>query len=401
MLSDTKIRNSKPREKPYKLFDGQGLYLLIKSKSQRWWRFKYQSDGKEKLLSLGIYPDVSLKQAREKRDELRRNVAAGIDPSLQRRAMQQADASSFEGVAREWHAKRLHTWTQEHAARILRRLEKDIFPWVGTRPIAELIAPEVLAVLRRIESRSVLDTAHRALQNCSAVFRYAVATGRASRDPCADLRGALPPTRGKHHAAITEPQAVGELLRAIEGYQGSLITKCALQLSALVFVRPGELRRAEWSEIDFTTSEWRIPAGKMKARALHIVPLSQQAVATLRELQPLTGSGRYVFPSVRTADRPMSENTITGALRRLGYTKHDMTAHGFRSLASTLLNEQGWSRDAIERQLAHAERDATRAAYNRAEYLTERRKMMQSWAEYLDGLRKGADVVSIRSRMQV
>ncbi len=398
MLTDTKIRNARPRGKPYKLFDGQGLYLLITPKGQRWWRFKYQSGGREKLLSLGTYPDVPLKKVREKRAELRRNVAAGIDPSLQRRAKQQADASSFEGVAREWHAKHVHTWTPEHAARIQRRLDKDIFPWIGARPIAELTAPEVLAVLRRIESRSVLDTAHRALQNCSAVFRYAVVTGRAARDPCADLRGALPPVRGKHHAAITEPHAVGELLRAIEGYQGSLITKCALRLSALVYVRPGELRRAEWNEIYFEASEWRIPAGKMKARALHIVPLSRQAVAILHELQPLTGSDRYVFPSVRTVERPMSENTITGALRRLGYTKDDMTAHGFRSLASTLLNEQGWSRDAIERQLAHAERDATRAAYNRAEYLTERRKMMQAWADYLDGLQSGAKVILIHKR---
>ncbi len=395
MLTDTGIRNSKPRERPYKLFDGQGLYLTVQPKGQRWWRFKYQSHGKERLLSLGVYPAVALKQARERRDEYRRLIADGIDPAVQRKITEQASADSFEAVAREWQAKRSHAWTPQHAERVLRRFQNDVFPWIGSRPVGELAAPEVLAVLRRIESRSVLDTAHRALQNCSAVFRYAVATGRASRDPCADLRGALPPVRGNHHAAITNPKAVGELLRAIEAYQGGLVTKCALKLAALLFVRPGELRRAEWAEIDLDSSEWRIPAGKMKARVEHIVPLSRQAVAMFEELQPLTGAGRYVFPSLRTAERPMSENAVLAALRRMGFAKGEMTGHGFRSLASTLLNEQGWSADAIERQLAHAERDATRAAYNRAEYLGERRKMMQAWADYLDSLRVGGQVVPL------
>lgn len=393
MLTDTRIRNSKSRERAYKLFDGQGLYLLVQPKGQRWWRFKYQSHGKERLLSLGVYPAVALKQARERRDEYRRLIADGIDPAVHRKIAEQASADSFEVVAREWHAKQSHTWTPEHAERVLRRFQNNIFPWIGSRPIGELIAPEVLAVLRRIESRSVLDTAHRALQNCSAVFRYAVATGRAERDSCADLRGALPPVRATHHAALTDPKAVGELLRSIEGYQGSLVTKCALKLAALVFVRPGELRRAEWAEFDLDAGEWRIPAGKMKARIEHIVPLSRQAIAVLCELRPLTGSGRFVFPSLRTTERPMSENAVLAALRRMGYAKDQMTGHGFRSLASTLLNEQGWSADAIERQLAHAERDATRAAYNRAAYLAERRKMMQAWADHLDALRTGGQVV--------
>lgn len=389
------IQNAKPRGKPYKLTDGQGLCLLVQPNGSRWWRLRYRFQGKERMLSLGTFPAVSLKDARDKRNELRRQVAAGMDPGLQRRARQQADANGFEAVAREWHAKQAHTWTPEHAERVMRRFQNDVFPWIGARPIADLTAPDLLAVLRRIESRSVLDTAHRALQTCSAVFRYAVATGRAPRDPCADLRGALPPVRGKHHAAITDPKAVGELLRALEGYQGSLVTRCALRLAPLVFVRPGELRRAEWAEIDLEAGEWRIPAEKMKARVEHIVPLSRQAVAVLREVQPLTGGGRYVFPSLRTAERPMSENAVLAALRRMGYGKDQMTGHGFRSLASTLLNEQGWSRDAIERQLAHAERDATRAAYNRAEYLSERRRMMQAWADYLDGLAAGGQVVPI------
>lgn len=398
LLSDTRIRGSKPRANAYKLRDGNGLFLLLTPKGQRWWRFRFRAAGKEKMLSLGVYPDVSLREARNKRDELRALIAKGVDPSVQRAAAQQASESSFEAIGREWHAQRRHIWTPEHAARILRRLEKDVFPWVGSRPIGEITAPEMLAVLRRIEARNVLDTAHRALQNCSAVFRYAVATGRAERDPCGDLRGALPPVRGKHHAAITDPRAVGELLRAIEAYQGSLVTKCALKLAPLLFVRPGELRRAEWSEIDLEAGEWRIPAGKMKARTEHIVPLSRQAVAVLKELQPLTGRGRYVFPGLRTDERPMSENAVLAALRRMGYAKDQMTGHGFRSIASTLLNEQGWSSDAIERQLAHAERDKTRAAYNRAEYLAERRKMMQFWGDYLDGLRAGAQVIPIGAR---
>jgi integrase len=398
MLRVKALQAAKPHEKPYKLFDGQGLYLLVQPNGRRGWRFKYRFADKEKLLSLGAFPDVSLKQAREKRDEMRKQLATGTDPSLQRKAKQQASADSFEAVAREWHANQRHTWTPEHAERVLRRFQNDIFPWIGSRPMGELAAPEVLSVLRRIESRCVLDTAHRALQNCSAVFRFAVATGRAARDPCADLRGALPPVRGKHHAALTDPKAVGELLRAIESYQGSLVTKCALKLAPLVFVRPGELRRAEWAEIDLEAGEWRIPAGKMKARTEHIVPLSCQAVAVFKEVQPFTGGGRYVFPSLRTADRPMSENAVLAALRRMGYAKDQMTGHGFRSLASTLLNEQGWHRDAIERQLAHAERDATRGAYNRAEYLPVRRKMMQAWADYLDGLRVGGKVVPIKRK---
>ena len=275
-----------------------------------------------------------------------------------------------------------------------------MFPWIGGRPIAEINAPELLVVLRRVESRGAIETSHRALQNCGRVFRYAVATGRAQRDPSGDLRGALTPVQERHHASITDPKKVGELIRAIEGYQGEFISKCALRLAPLLFVRPGELRKAEWTEIDLDGAEWRIPGARMKMRQQHIVPLPKQAVAILRELHAVTGEKRFVFPGARTTGRSMSENTVNAALRRLGYSREEMTGHGFRSMASTLLNELGWNRDAIERQLAHAERDSVRAAYNYAEHLPERRKMMQAWADYLDALARGAKVIKGRFRRQ-
>jgi integrase len=398
-LTDTAIRNAKPKDKPYKLADEKGLFLLVNPNGSRWWRLKFRIGGKEKLLSLGVYPAVSLKEARDKRDEARKLIAQGIDPCAQRKATRAAEAETFEAIAREWLAKFGPSWTPEHAERITRRFERNVFPWIGARPVREVTAPELLAVLRRIEERGALDTAHRAHQNCGQVFRYAVATGRAERDPSADLRGALPPVNDKHHASITDPKAIGALLRAMEGYQGSFVVLCALRLAPLVFVRPGEMRGAEWAEIDFEKAEWRIPASKMKMREQHIVPLSVQALAILRELHPLTGAGRYLFPSERTGERPMSENTVNAALRRLGYSKDEMTGHGFRSMASTLLNEQGWHRDAIERQLAHAERNAVRAAYNYAEHLPERRRMMQAWADYLDGLKNGAEIIPIRKTL--
>lgn len=395
MLTNTEIQKAKPQDKPYKLADERGMYLQVHPNGGKYWRFDYRFEGKRKTLAFGIYPDVPLKDAREKRDEARRQIAAGIDPGAQRKATKTAQAESFEAIAREWFAKFAPAWVESHSDKIIRRLERDIFPWMGSRPIREVTAPDLLMALRRIEERGAIETAHRAMQNCGQIFRYAIATGRADRDVSADLRGALPPVKERHHASITEPKAIGELLRAIEGYQGAFVTQCALKLAPLVFVRPGELRQAEWAEFDLDGAEWRIPAGKMKMRETHIVPLSRQAVAILRELHPLTGSGRYVFPSVRTDARPMSENTVLGALRRLGYGTDDMTGHGFRSMASTLLNEQGWHRDAIERQLAHAERNAIRAAYNYAEHLPERRKMMQAWGDYLDGLKNGAEVIQI------
>jgi integrase len=396
MLTDNAIRSAKPREKPYKLFDERGLFMLVTPTGARWWRLKFRAAGKEKLLLLGVYPDVSLKLARERRDELRRELASGVDPSAKRKVERAATADSFEAVAREWFGKFSANWADTHSDKIIRRLENDIFPWLGSRPVAQITPPELLACLRRIESRGALDTAHRAHQNCGQIFRYAVATGRAERDPASDLRGALPPVNGGHFATITDSAGIGALLRAIDGYEGTFVARCALRLAPLVFVRPGELRAAEWSEFDLDKAEWRIPAERMKARVVHIVPLSTQAIALLQELQPSTGSGRYVFPSLRTPARPMSENTINAALRRLGYSGDQMTGHGFRSMASTLLNEQGWNRDAIERQLAHGERDEVRAAYNYAQHLPERRKMMQSWSDFLDGLRAGANVVSLK-----
>ena len=401
-LTATSIKNARTVDKPLKLFDGGGLYLLVNPNGARWWRFKYRYLGKEKLLSFGTYPDVSLKDARDRRDEARKQLAADIDPGEHRKAMKSTLAvrseNSFEIVAREWFAKYSPIWAAGHSDKIIRRLERDIFPWLGGRPIAELTAPELLAALRRIESRGAIETAHRAQQNCSQVFRYAVATGRAERDPTADLRGALTSVKERHHASITDPRRVGELMRAIDGYRGSLVTKCALRLAPLVFVRPGELRKAEWIEFDLDGAEWRIPAARMKAREQHIVPLAKQAVAILQDLHGLTGDKQHVFPGVRTNGRAMSENTVNAALRRLGYAKDEMTGHGFRSMASTLLNEQGWHRDAIERQLAHAERNNVRAAYNFAEHLPERRKMMQAWADYLDKLALGAKVLPGRFR---
>jgi integrase len=400
-LTDTAIRNAKPGVKPIKLFDSLGLFLLIASAGGKWWRLKYRFGGKEKLLSLGTYPQVSLKHARAKRDAARSQLANGIDPGEHRKAAKalQADShvDSFEIVAREWFGKFAPNWAASHADKIIRRLERDVFPWLGKKPVGGINAPELLQAMRRIESRGAVETAHRALQNCSQIFRYAIATGRAMRDPAADLRGAIPPSKGKHHASIVEPKAIGELLRTIAGYQGSLVTKCALRLAPLLFVRPGELRKAEWLEFNLDGAEWRIPTERMKMRELHVVPLSTQAIAILRELQPLTGRGRYVFPGARANGRPMSENTVNAALRRLGYTSDQMTGHGFRSMASTLLNEQGWHRDAIERQLAHAERDTVRAAYNYAEHLPERCRMMQAWADFLDGLANGADVIPLKN----
>lgn len=398
-LTVTQITRAKPRQKPYKLFDGRGLYLEVAPGGGRWWRLKYRIAGIEKRVSLGVFPDVSLKNARDRCEAARKEIAEGIDPSAARKARASAQADSFEAVAREWLDKHTPRWADTHGDKIRRRLESDLFPWLGRKPIAEIRAPLLLQTLRRIENRGALETAHRALQNCGQIFRFAVATGRAERDVAADLRGALPPVQERHHASLTDPKEIGGLLRAIDTYEGSFVTRCALRLAPLLFVRPGELRQAEWTEFDLgKKAEWRIPAARMKSREQHLVPLAPQALAILRELQPLTGSGRLVFPGVRSRTRPMSENTINAALRRLGYSKEQMTGHGFRSIASTLLNEQGWHRDAIERQLAHAERNNVRAAYNFAEHLPERRRMMAAWADYLDGLRTGARVIPIRSK---
>ncbi len=349
-LTDTKARTTKPTEKPQKLFDGGGLFLLVTPTGGRLWRFKYRFGGSEKLLSIGTYPETSLAEARQRRDQASALLSNGIDPSETKKAQKAAgnqETETFEIIAREWYAKFSPSWATSHAKTTIRRLELFIFPWLGARPIKTITAPELLAALRRIEAKGALETAHRVKQVCGQVFRYAIATGRAERDPSGDLRGAIPPASGKHMATITDPKEIAGLLRSIDDYRGGIVTRCALQLAPLVFVRPGELRQAEWSEFNLETAEWRIPAEKMKAGAVHIVPLSRQALDILREIHPLTGHGRYVFPSPRTDSRPMSSNAILSALRRMGYAKDEMSGHGFRSMASTLLNEQGWNRDAI------------------------------------------------------
>ena len=391
-LTDAAIRNAKPAAKDLKLFDGGGLFVLLKPSGARWWRLKYRIDGREKLLSLGVYPTISLKDARERRDEAKRLISRGIDPSAQRQAAKAEQADTFEAVAREWFAKMAPTWAGSHADKVIRRMELYLFPWIGSRPIGKLTAPDLLSCLRRVETLGKHATALRAKQNAGQVFKYAVATGRAERDPSSDLRGALSPPVREHYATITDPAGIGELLRAIDGYSGTFPVACALKLAPLVFTRPGELRKAEWSEFDLDRAQWRIPAERMKSRAPHLVPLCTQAVAILRELHALTGGGRYLFPG-RGGVAYVSENTLNAALRRLGYERGHFTAHGFRAMASTLLNEQGWSRDAIERQLAHGERDKVRAGYNHAQHLPERKEMMQAWADYLDNLRAGESKV--------
>lgn len=398
-LTDTAVRNAKPGAKPIKLFDERGLFLIVTSSGGKWWRLKYRFDNKEKLLSLGVYPDVSLKAARKRRDELRTLLANGIDPGVHRKVMEAAHtdraANSFEIIAREWFAKHSPNWAPSHSDKIIKRLERDIFPWIGGRPIAEINAQEILVSLRRVEARGALETAHRAQQNCGQVFRYAVATGRALRDPCGDLRGALPPVKGEHFAAITEPAAVGELLRAIDGFRGTFIVQCALRLAPLFFVRPGELRKAEWAHVDLDNAEWRYIASKTKAE--HLVPLASQAVAILRELHAQTGHGRYVFPG-RDPQKSMSEAAVNAALRRLGYdTKTEITGHGFRAMARTILHEAiGIAPEIIEHQLAHRVPDSLGTAYNRTKFIKERCAMMQQWADYLEGLAKGGKIIAFR-----
>lgn len=399
-LNDRACRNAKRRSTSYRMSDGLGLYLEVMPNASKYWRLKYRFGGKEKRLAFGVYPAVSLKDAREKRDSARRQIGNGIDPGLAKRVAKiaLAGADSFEAIAREWlgqtNAKRVATTNET----IRTRLELDLLPWLGKRPVNDIKAPDLLAVLRRVEARGSLIVAKRLRQIAGQIFRYAVATGRAERDPSGDLRGALK-SRGaeRHHAALTTPAEVGALMRAIDGYRGQPVTRWALQLSPLLFVRPGELRAAEWTEFDLDAAEWRIPAAKMKMRQAHIVPLSTQAVDILRELYPLTGDGipskpcspRYLFPGARSHTRPMSNNTVNAALRRIGYTGDQMTAHGFRATARTLLAELGWMPDAIERQLAHKASGPLGAAYDRAQFLVERRKMMQAWADYLDALRSG------------
>lgn len=403
MLTDAKLRALKHRDALYRVTDSAGLAVEVPVNGAPRWRFRYRFDGKAKMLSLGTYPSVSLAQARLRRDAARASLANGVDPSASRReakrerALALAPAHTFSSVAELWMS---HQDVAEATALKSRWIFTNyLYPDLGSRPIREITSREVLDTLRKIEGGDLLETARRAKIRVGQVFRFAIIEGFADVDPTTSLRGALKAPKVKHHAAIVDPHKVGELLRAIDGFSGQYVTLCALRFAPLVFVRPGELRQAEWSEFDLSEAIWRIPGARMKMKTPHIVPLSKQAVAILRELHGFTGHGRLVFPSIRSASRPMSENTINAALRRLGYAGDEMTGHGFRSLAATRLNEMGWNADAIERQLAHAESNKVRDAYTHAaQYLSERKKMMQAWADYLDGLRAGGKVVAFKSQ---
>mgnify|MGYP006285125107 CR=1 FL=1 len=379
-----------------KYADGKGLYLEVAPSGGKWWRFKYRFNGKEKRISLGVYPEVNLKDARALCEDARRLLQEGVDPSFARQAHRASAIgsakNSFEAMAREWFEHRRQEIAENHSGRVFARLERDVFPWIGKRPISEITAPEVLILLRRIAARGAVESAHRAKSTISQVMRYAIATGRAERDPCPDLKGALPSPRVNHFSAIVDPKKVGPLLKAMDDYEGSFVVKCALRLAPLVFVRPGELRQAKWSEINLERMEWRFVASKTKTD--HLVPLSHQAVAILKEVHPLTGRGMYIFPTPRSDSRPLSDNAILSALRRMGIEKSEMTGHGFRAMARTLLAEELHIRpEIIEHQLAHKVPDALGAAYNRTRFIKERVRMMQTWADYLDLLKEGKEMV--------
>ena len=397
MLTDTEIKKAKPCDKRRTLTDGGGLYLQIEPTGGKLWRYQYRFEGKRKLLAIGKYPDISLQEARRRHREAREQLAQGIDPSAAKQAKKISGktraANSFEVIAREWFAMWKTDKAESHYSKVIARLEKDVFPYIGNRPIAEIKAPDILSVLRRIESRGIVDTAHKAKYSISQTFRFAVASGRAEHDPCPDLRGALKPIKESHYPAITEPEKVAELLRTIDSYKGGPIVRAALRLAPLVFVRPGELRSAKWADIDLDRAEWKYIVVKTKTE--HLVPLSRQAVDILKDLHPLTGEREYVFPNVRPG-RPMADATINRALQTMGYdTAKEMTAHGFRAMARTLIAEElHYSPEVIEHQLAHRVSDPLGTAYNRTKYLKDRKAMMQDWSDYCDAL-KTANFVKV------
>lgn len=392
-LTDPVVKLAKPKDKPYRLTDGEGMYLEVSPKGGKYWRMKYRFGGKEKRLSIGVYPATPLKKARQLREQARQHLSNGVDPSALKQITKltntTAAANSFKLVALEWFSKQKPIWAENHWSKVERMMERDLFPYLGSRPLNEITPPELLAVLRKIESRGALESAKRTKQIAGQIFRYGVATGRCERDPSQDLSGALANPIKQHRAAITDPKAVGPLLNALEGYQGTSVVKAALSLAPLTFVRPGELRKAKWAEIDFDKAEWRFYVTKTKSD--HIVPLCRQAIEILRELQPLTCNSEYVFPSARTLSRPMSDNAVLSAMRRMGIGKDEMCGHGFRAMARTILDEELHFRpDWIEHQLAHAVKDVHGRAYNRTAHLPERKKMMQAWADYLDNLKAQA-----------
>lgn len=402
-LADTTVRKAKADEKPYKLSDEKGLYLLINPNGAKLWRYKYRIDGKEKLLALGAYPDVTLSNAREKRDEARKLLANGQDPSEVKKAQKasrlERAASSFEVVARRWHSKGEAKWSPSYSKKVIQMLERDLFPWIGGKPVADLDAPEFLAVARRLEARGLVDAAHRAMQLCGQIMRFAVAEGLASRDPVGDLRGALESVKTEHMASVTDPARVGEILRMFDGFKGSYQVMQALKLAPLVFTRPGELRQAKWKDIDLDGAIWSIPAEAMKMREPHLVPLSTQAVAILRDMHPFSSHLEYVFPGGRDPKRPMSDAAINAAMRRLGIdTQNELTGHGFRAMARTILHEQlNYPPEVIEVQLAHKALGPLGAAYARAKFIEQRTKMMQAWADYLDKLKKSGAIVLLKN----
>ncbi|MEI6207273.1 MAG: integrase arm-type DNA-binding domain-containing protein [Desulfuromonadales bacterium] len=391
-ISELKVQKARPKDKSYRLNDGEGLYLLVTPSGGKLWRFDYTfAKTTRKTLAFGPYPEISLVEARKYREDARTLVAHGIDPSTVKKNLDtvKTTENSFEAVAREWHEKFKSTWCDKHGFHKLQRMESNIFPWIGSTDISAITAPDLLAALRRVESRGAGDLSHRIRTTCVQVFQYGIATGRCQRNVAMDLKGALAPVRGKHLGAPTTPAALSVVLKGIDAFNGSRITTCALMLTPMLMVRPGELRHMEWSELDFIKNEWNIPAGKMKMKVAHLVPLARQAVAVLNEVRHVTGHGKYVFPSQRTSKRPMSDNTINAALRRLGFGKDEVTGHGFRATARTILDEVLQVRpDYIEHQLAHAVRDPNGRAYNRTAHLDERRKMMQLWADYLDELKR-------------
>jgi len=401
-LTSKVLDHAKPEAKTKRLSDGGGLYLEITPNGSKYWRLAYRFAGKQKTLALGVYPQVKAPEARKKAREAKDHLTVGRDPGLIKKIAKGAVSpeNSFQAIANEWIEKFKHMWTESHYKNIAGRLQRDLFPWIGNRPIGEITAPELLMVLRKIEVRGHLESAHRASTNAGQVFMYAIATGRAERNPAADLKGAIPPPIVKHMSTILDPDQVGELMRAIERYHGSPITKYALQLAAHLFLRSGELRHAEWSEVDFEMAEWRIPAARMKARkrdkeanpaGYHLVPLSTQVIAMLRDLQALTGQGKLLFPGLRSTTRPMSDATLTNALRRMGYSQEELHVHGFRAMARTLIRQElGFNEEPIERQLGHAVKGPLGAAYNRADFVAERKRMMQAWADYLEQLAAGA-----------
>ncbi len=400
-LTDTKIKNLKPADKPYRLADAEGLYIEVSPTGSKLWRFKYRYGGKQKVLAIGKYPVISLADARDKRLDAKRLLADGIDPGQAKKEAKRAQTNTFKALADEWWYNQQEGWSDHHKNTTYRRLEMNIFPWIGDRPVREISSRELLEVYRRIENRGALEVAKRTARICSQIFAYGVAAGIVENNPGAEMSKALKVRPKRNWPALTDPKKLKKLLEAIDTFDGTFPVLCALKFSMLTFARPGEIRKAEWPEIDFENDLWIIPAEKMKAKREQLVPLSRQAVSILKELQPLTGSGQYVFPANRGKSRPMSENTVLAALRRLGYSRDEMVAHSFRSIASTLLHEQGWPSRVIELQLAHVDQNKIRGIYNRAEHIDDRTRMMQAWADYLDGLKSGAKVLTINGNKAI